>query len=70
MKAWWPNGYGRPVLYDAMVIFSDSQGEVDSHSIKIGFRTVELVQQPVSATHQLGELHSVNSQVVPRRLSL
>jgi len=54
VKAWWPNGYGQPVLYDATIIFSDSRGEVDRHSIKIGFRTVHLVQQPVSATPQLG----------------
>jgi len=49
VKAWWPNGYGQPVLYDAAVIFSDSLGEVDHHTFKIGFRTVQLVQQSVSA---------------------
>ena len=66
VKMWWPNGYGQPVLYDAAVIFSDSRGEMDRHSIKIGFRTVELVQQPVSTNHQLGQSHSVNGQTQGR----
>jgi len=56
VKAWWPNGYGQPVLYDAAVIFSDARGEVDCHNVKIGFRTVELVQQSVSARHY-GQSH-------------
>ena len=56
MKAWWPNGYGQPVLYDGVVVFSDSQhSEVDCHNFRIGFRTVELVQQSVSA-RQPGQL--------------
>lgn len=55
MKAWWPHGYGQPVLYDAEVIFSDAQGKVDCHNVKIGFRTVELVQESVSA-HLPGQL--------------
>jgi len=51
VKAWWPNGYGQPVLYDTVVVFSDSHGEVDHHNMRIGFRTVELVQDSVSAHH-------------------
>ena len=54
MKAWWPSGYGKPVLYDAAVIFTDSRGgPVDEYKFQIGFRTVQLVQQTVSA-HQPG----------------
>jgi len=48
VKPWWPNGYGSPVLYDTEVIFSNSLGELDCRDIKIGFRTVDLVQESVS----------------------
>jgi len=48
VKPWWPNGYGSPVLYDTEVIFSNSLGELDRRDIKIGFRTVDLVQESVS----------------------
>jgi len=52
VKAWWPTGYGTPVLYDAAVIFTDFCGDsiIDEYKFQIGFRTVQLVQQSVSAT--------------------
>lgn len=36
-KLWWPNGYGEQPLYDLTVRVGD-----DSHSKKIGFRTIEI----------------------------
>ena len=50
VELWWPNGYGEQKLYDLKVIIQDSQGyHVDNkHHRKVGFRTVELVQEPLS----------------------
>ncbi|CAG5129202.1 unnamed protein product, partial [Candidula unifasciata] len=44
---WWPNGYGDQPLFNLTVSFT-SGSDTSQKSIKIGFRTVELVQEPVS----------------------
>ncbi|XP_070174376.1 beta-mannosidase-like [Littorina saxatilis] len=48
VKRWWPNGYGNQTLYDVSFTFTASDGEVTSQRKRIGFRTIELVQDPVS----------------------
>ena len=45
-RLWWPRGYGEPALYDASValyVGSEFLGEV---SVKVGIRSVELLQEP------------------------
>lgn len=42
VKRWWPNGYGIQTLYEFKLMIDDS----DTYSRTIGFRTVELVQNP------------------------
>ncbi|XP_041374637.1 beta-mannosidase-like [Gigantopelta aegis] len=50
INEWWPNGYGKQTLYSLAVSFTSSRGDEESHqTIRIGFRTIELVQQPVSS---------------------
>lgn len=41
---WWPNGYGRPRRYSMKVSFAGDHGEISVKRLKIGFRTVKLVQ--------------------------
>lgn len=45
MKLWQPNGRGEANLYDFEVKLSKSQKNVDAKNIRIGLRTVELVQE-------------------------
>ncbi len=46
-QLWWPNGYGEQPLYDVTVELlqsADSSSVLDSRKMKIGLRTLELVQ--------------------------
>ncbi|XP_070207159.1 beta-mannosidase-like isoform X2 [Littorina saxatilis] len=54
VKQWWPNGYGKQTLYNVYFVFTAANGEVTSQRRRIGFRTIELVQDPVSALPQQG----------------
>ncbi|MTI89181.1 MAG: glycoside hydrolase family 2 protein [Balneolaceae bacterium] len=42
---WWTNGLGTPHLYNLTSTLSSPSGELDSHSVQIGIRTLELVQE-------------------------
>ena len=45
-KLWYPNGYGKPTLYDAVVYISDEQSTVlDSVKTRFGIRTIKLSQE-------------------------
>ncbi|KAF7271446.1 hypothetical protein GWI33_015668 [Rhynchophorus ferrugineus] len=45
VKLWWPNEYGSQPLYELVVRYGSVQEDtVDEKRVKIGFRTVELVQ--------------------------
>ncbi|ESO93598.1 hypothetical protein LOTGIDRAFT_119184 [Lottia gigantea] len=62
---WWPNGYGKQSLYKLSVNFTGNTGlkESSTRTIKIGFRTVEIVQDPVSLankTYGLSFFYKVN----------
>lgn len=43
-KRWWPNGWGEPHMYSIPLSISVSGNVLDSDTIKVGLRTVELVQ--------------------------
>lgn len=52
VKKWWPRGYGEPNVYQANVTVLHAAGtaaetEIASHSFTCGFRTCELVQDPL-----------------------
>ncbi|XP_026742954.1 beta-mannosidase-like [Trichoplusia ni] len=49
IRLWWPNGYGEPTLYDLHVHYTTASKKEESRKdIKIGFRTVEIVESPAS----------------------
>ena len=53
VELWWPNGYGKQKLYDMNVTFT-AESDVTQRNMKVGFRTVELIQDPVSAQREHG----------------
>ncbi|XP_067207111.1 beta-mannosidase [Linepithema humile] len=46
VENWWPNGYGEQHLYDLTAIVITAN-DVSHKQIRIGFRTVELVEEPL-----------------------
>ena len=46
VKPWWLNGAGEPTLYKMSVTWKSGQ-EKSVRMFRVGFRTVELVQNPV-----------------------
>ncbi|GBM74431.1 Beta-mannosidase [Araneus ventricosus] len=59
IKLWWPSGLGDQPLYTLIVVFSNSE-ETASKSVKIGFRTIELIQEPVDNSSGLSFYFKVN----------
>ncbi|KAL3278385.1 hypothetical protein HHI36_013713 [Cryptolaemus montrouzieri] len=47
VRRWWPNGYGEQCLYNVTATFI-SKDEQDQRTVRIGFRTVELVQDVIN----------------------
>lgn len=48
-RGWWPVGYGKPDMYTLEVAVLDAAGaELASTSQRVGFRHVEVVQEPLS----------------------
>jgi beta-mannosidase len=43
-ELWWPNGMGKQKLYDFMLRIETASGKFDEKNLKIGLRTLELVQ--------------------------
>ncbi|XP_069671590.1 beta-mannosidase-like isoform X2 [Periplaneta americana] len=62
VELWWPNEFGAQKLYNLSVSFNDSFGkEVSQTSLKVGFRTIELVQEPVKKGTGLTFYFKVNN---------
>nr|CAI5847147.1 unnamed protein product [Callosobruchus analis] len=48
VHTWWPNGYGAHDLYLLKIRYSaKDESEVSTKEVRIGFRTIELVEDPV-----------------------
>ncbi|VEN43827.1 unnamed protein product [Callosobruchus maculatus] len=48
VHTWWPNGYGAHDLYLLKVRYStEEESEVSTKEVRVGFRTIELVQDPL-----------------------
>ncbi|TMW58717.1 hypothetical protein Poli38472_010276 [Pythium oligandrum] len=48
-KLWWPAGYGEAHLYTVRVEVATPSGDAEPYVHEVGFRTVELIQEPTSA---------------------
>ncbi|CAG9789387.1 unnamed protein product [Diatraea saccharalis] len=48
VRSWWPNGYGNQNLYDLDVVLSQENNAVSKKHVRVGFRTLELVQVDIS----------------------
>jgi beta-mannosidase len=48
VQLWWPNGFGSQKLYNLLVAVQDVNGnQIGDVTLRIGFRTIELIQEPV-----------------------
>ncbi|KAI0053200.1 glycoside hydrolase family 2 protein [Auriscalpium vulgare] len=55
VKLWWPVGYGAQVLYTVSVSLVGNGEEIfDSQTKRVGFRSVQLVQEPLTEPDQYG----------------
>lgn len=46
VHTWWPNGYGSQDLYPIKVLYTSKDGsETNAKHQRIGFKTVELIQE-------------------------
>ncbi len=45
-RLWWPQGYGEPNLYMATVQVLDKEELLDESTVKVGVRSIRLVQEP------------------------
>ncbi|KDR77609.1 hypothetical protein GALMADRAFT_65886 [Galerina marginata CBS 339.88] len=55
IQLWWPVGYGEQALYSIEVVLVAENGDiVDSKIRRVGFRTVQLVQEPLEEPDQYG----------------
>ena len=61
-QLWWPSGYGQQNLYDLTVVVTLGEKSLKK-SKKIGFRSIELVEEPVSvdSSHGLSFYFRINN---------
>ncbi len=63
LELWWPNGFGKQALYN-LTIEVIMDGFVVSKNKAIGFRSVELVQEPIKDANGLSFYFKINNQPI------
>ncbi|KAJ9591465.1 hypothetical protein L9F63_002071 [Diploptera punctata] len=61
IQLWWPNGYGDQKLYPLEVVFSNEHNSKSTKTLKVGFRSIQLVQEPVAIGTGLTFYFKVNN---------
>ena len=57
---WWPQGYGAQPLYDMTVTLKTDDGDMSAINRTIGFRTIEIVREPIDGETGLTFYFRVN----------
>ncbi|XP_026807411.1 beta-mannosidase isoform X2 [Rhopalosiphum maidis] len=65
IDTWWPNGYGEQPLYNLSIEFV-TKNDVQSKTISMGFRTAELIQEPIDKNDP--KLENMNDENVINNL--
>nr|DBA28843.1 TPA: hypothetical protein GDO54_009135 [Pyxicephalus adspersus] len=60
VNLWWPNGYGMQSGYNMSVTFNIGTEQVIQKTTKIYFRTVELIEEPISGSPGLSFYMKIN----------
>ena len=60
-RLWWPNGYGGQPLYELQVVLEADGREIDSQSVRIGIRTMEVRKEK----DEFGESFEIRVNGVP-----
>ncbi|XP_013386685.1 beta-mannosidase isoform X2 [Lingula anatina] len=65
VKTWWPNGHGEQPLYYVEVLFtSQTTSELTAKRVRVGFRTVELIQDKIPNASGLSFYFKINGKPI------
>ncbi|NWI17169.1 MANBA mannosidase, partial [Crypturellus soui] len=64
VEMWWPNGHGKQTGYNVTTVFTMEAGHKIEKFSKAYFRTVELVQEPVSGSPGLSFYFRINGRPI------
>uniref|UniRef100_T1J4G7 beta-mannosidase n=1 Tax=Strigamia maritima TaxID=126957 RepID=T1J4G7_STRMM len=65
IEEWWPNGYGNQRLYNLNISYiSQTTMKTTSKSLRIGFRTIELIQVPITNATGLTFFFQINGKAI------